>query len=199
MSYEDFLNTFDSGDINEHLEWYAGYVIKMPGIDERHDALTGFLYIFLSTYLEQTGGGRVLQDPMIMRARPDLPARAPDIQVLLPPSLNLLARNQVVGAADLVIEIISPGGERRDRVEKFREYELAGVREYWIFDPHFHEALFHRLGDNGQYQRIDLDEAGIYHSQVLDRLQFSVALLWQEKLPGVLEIVRLVEAMLASE
>ncbi len=73
------------------------------------------------------------------------------------------------------------------------------MREYWIFDPHFREALFNQLDENGQYQRIDLDENGVYHSKVLDRLRLPVALLWQEPLPGVREIVQMVEAMLASE
>lgn len=195
VSYDDFL----SGDFGEgHFEWYDGCVIKMPGIEERHDALTRFFSILLSLYLERTGGGRVAQDPMIMRPRTDLPARAPDIQVLLPASLSFLQHNQVVGAADLVIEVISRSGERRDRVEKFREYEIAGVREYWIIDHQFQEALFNQLDENGQYQRIEPDENGAYHSKVLQHLKLPVAVLWQETLPGVIEIVQMVEAMLAG-
>ena len=39
------------------------------------------------------------------------------------------------GAPDLVIEILSPSTQRRDRLEKFNLYQAAGVREYWIVDP----------------------------------------------------------------
>ena len=39
------------------------------------------------------------------------------------------------GAPDLVIEILSPSTQRRDRLEKYNLYQLAGVREYWIVDP----------------------------------------------------------------
>jgi Uma2 family endonuclease len=196
ISYEDFLHD-DYGE--GHFEWYNGYVIKMPGIEERHDALTAFFRTLLSLYLEQTGGGRVAQDPMIMRPRTDLPARAPDIQVLLPEHVHYLQHNQVIGAADLVIEIVSPGSERRDRIEKFREYELAGVGEYWIVDHKFREALFHQQGITGEYERIEPDENGVYHSKVLERLSLPIAILWQETLPGVLEIVRMVEAMLTKK
>lgn len=40
--------------------------------------------------------------------------------------------NGVHGAPDLVVEVLSPGTARNDRGRKFRAYEKAGVREYWL-------------------------------------------------------------------
>jgi Uma2 family endonuclease len=195
VPFETFLDDFPG----EHLEWYNGYVIKIAGIDERHDASTAFFSILLTFYLEATGGGRVLRDPMIMRPSPDLPARAPDLQLLLPAKLNLLQRNRVVGAPDLVIEVISPESQRRDRVEKYAEYERPGIQEYWLFDPRFEEALFHQLDAAGKYQRAELDEYGNYHSKVLEHISLPVERLWQDTLPSVREVITMVEAMLAAE
>jgi Uma2 family endonuclease len=192
VAYDDFLR----GDYGEHVEWYKGYVIGMAKIDQRHDALTGFLRIFFTLFLEESDGGRVLQDPMTMHAGSDLPARAPDIQVLLPEHLHFLRQYEVVGPADLVVEIVSPGSERRDRVEKFSEYERAGVPEYWILDHRHQETLFYQLDSQGRYQRIDPDADGVYHSAVLKGLRLNIALLWREELPKAMEIVRIVEAML---
>jgi Uma2 family endonuclease len=41
----------------------------------------------------------------------------------------------VKGAPDLVVEVLSDGSKRHDKVEKFRLYEKHGVREDWIIDP----------------------------------------------------------------
>ena len=39
------------------------------------------------------------------------------------------------GAPDLVIEILSPGTEHRDRTLKLAWYRRYGVKEYWIVVP----------------------------------------------------------------
>lgn len=36
------------------------------------------------------------------------------------------------GAPDLIIEVLSPGTEYKDRGKKFRLYQKYGVREYWL-------------------------------------------------------------------
>ena len=50
---------------------------------------------------------------------------------------EIAAGERVMGAPDLVIEIVSPGteNERRDRVVKRQLYGKHGVREYWIVYP----------------------------------------------------------------
>ena len=39
------------------------------------------------------------------------------------------------GAPDLIVEVISPGSTRTDKVTKFELYEKHGVVEYWLADP----------------------------------------------------------------
>jgi Uma2 family endonuclease len=41
----------------------------------------------------------------------------------------------ISGAPDIIVEIISPGTVKRDRVEKKELYEKFAVKEYWLIDP----------------------------------------------------------------
>ena len=40
-----------------------------------------------------------------------------------------------IGAPDMIIEVLSPSTERRDRITKLQLYRKSGVREYWIVCP----------------------------------------------------------------
>jgi Uma2 family endonuclease len=190
VSQDEFMAGYEG----LRVEWVNGAVIEMPSINERHDALIRFLDNLFEAFLKISGGGRVLQDPMIMRI-PDVSSRAPDIQILLPHQLDQLQENIVIGAASLVIEVVSPGSQRTDRVDKYREYEQGGVLEYWLLDPEYKEALFFQRDDKGLFQRHSPDSSGIYHSKVLAGLRLPVHLLWQETLPDIFEIVEMVKKM----
>jgi len=41
----------------------------------------------------------------------------------------------IIGAPDMVIEVLSPSSGYLDRVLKHKKYGEAGVKEYWIVDP----------------------------------------------------------------
>jgi len=193
MSYDTFIDT-DFGE--KHVEWVNGVVIEMAGIDERHDALVGFLRVFFTAYLESTGGGRCLGDPMLMKLIDVPSSRAPDVQVLLPDRLDQIMKNQVIGPANLVVEIISSSNPRTDTVDKRREYELGGVPEYWIIDHEHHKTLFLQLNEDGLYDEVLPDANGVYCSRSLNGLCFSVDVLWRENLPGIAETMKIIADML---
>jgi Uma2 family endonuclease len=64
---------------------------------------------------------------------------------------NKLDEQGCNGAPDWVIEILSPGNSRFEMREKFRAYEEAGVREYWIVNPAERNVLQYVLNEAGQY------------------------------------------------
>ena len=57
----------------------------------------------------------------------------------------------IVGAPDLVVEVLSTYSLGRDQVTKRHLYERSGVPEYWIVDPH--EQTVHALRlSSGRYR-----------------------------------------------
>jgi hypothetical protein len=52
----------------------------------------------------------------------------------------------------MVIEILSPTNTRHDTIVKFRLYQRAGVKEYWIVDPYAKTVQVYIL-KNGKYGR----------------------------------------------
>ena len=57
----------------------------------------------------------------------------PDLIVVCDP--NMIKRNKILGAPDLVVEILSTSSAKIDRMDKRLAYQRAGVKEYWIMDP----------------------------------------------------------------
>lgn len=90
------------------------------------------------------------------------------------------------GAPDLVIEIVSPTSVTLDRITKFREYERAGVSEYWIIDPHpfQQQADIYARDSEGQFAPGPIDAAGAYVSPTLPGFRLRVSDLWQSPLPN---------------
>lgn len=194
VSYEEYL----TGKYGRHTEWIYGVVIAMSPVSVRHGRLGSFVEDLFKWYLALTTGGEVFHDPVVMKAAPHLPGRQPDIQVVLPDRAHFIQENQVAGPANLVVEIVSPESVKRDRGEKFDEYEKGGVQEYWILDPERKEPLFYVLGEDGLFHS-RLPENGFYTSYVLPKLRLAVDLLWQEKLPTTPEVVEMVKQMLAEK
>jgi hypothetical protein len=99
-----------------------------------------------------------------------------------------LLRND--GAADLIIEVISPESVIRDTQDKFEEYESAGVKEYWIIDPNRRTANFYGYDENGKYKLLHLSAEGIFKSRVIEGIWIKTDWLWQEELPNLIDILK---------
>jgi len=193
MSYEIFLHT-NFGE--KRVEWVNGVVIDMGSVTKIHNAITRFLIAFFEDFLSLTTGGEVFHDPMVMHSRPDLPGRAPDVQVVLPENVHIIGENDVAGPADLVVEVVSPESIQRDHVDKRREYQKGGVKEYWVIDPLEREIIFYQRNAHGIFETIQPDEQGVYHSKVLMGLSIPADLFWRDTLPRGVEITEMVKGML---
>ncbi len=174
ITYEEFL---DLPEEDAHSEWVDGEIVPMPSVNLVHARTAAFLVHFLRAFLEERPLGEVFQEPFQVRPVSGA-ARAPDLMVLLHEHRERLQPLFIDGPADLVIEIVSPSGARRDYVEKFREYEAGGVPEYWVIDPENREASFFLLRE-GRYEIAEPEADGSFRSRVLDGFWLKVDWLWE--------------------
>lgn len=188
LTYEEFLSWCDE---DTWAEWVDGEVVMVSPASERHQELGGFLEALLSIYVQERALGRVLRAPFQMRlAEPVRSGREPDLLFVARERLPLLKPTHLDGPADLVVEIISSESRLRDRGEKFAEYEMGGVREYWLLDPERWEVDFFRLDSRGRYRLMEADREGWYESAAVPGFRLKVEWLWQEPPPKILEVVR---------
>ena len=61
-----------------------------------------------------------------------------------------ITEHNIQGAPDLIVEVVSPGTEVKDRREKKRLYEQSGVKEYLIVFPE-REYVERYVLEEGQY------------------------------------------------
>ena len=93
----------------------------------------------------------------------------PDISVVCDPTK--ITENYIIGAPDLIIEILSPSTARNDRILKLNRYRKAEVREYWIVDPVHHTVevfYWEETQQPGQYYRTDTIKVAVLEDCVVD-------------------------------
>ncbi|MBC7324398.1 MAG: Uma2 family endonuclease, partial [Moorella sp. (in: Bacteria)] len=135
--------------------------------------------------------GQVFTAPFLVRLpEPVRWGREPDIIFIKQENLGRLQANYLDGAPDLVVEITSPESLARDRGEKFREYEAAGVPEYWLVDLDRRQAEFYHLEADGRYHLSTAGAAGVYYSRIIPGLGLKIEWLWQDPPLSTLEALQ---------
>ena len=112
-------------------------VLSMPPIP-RHQAIVGEILFLLMT-IAKKNNGRAFTSPIEVYLD-EHNIYEPDVLYLSSDTTCSIEEKRLVGAPDLVVEVLSPGTAKFDRQEKYQAYERHGVGEYWIVDP-VHEVV----------------------------------------------------------
>ncbi len=190
MTYEEFLTWADEDTL---AEWVAlpgekvGEVVMTSPASDQHQNLADFLITILRPYVESHNLGWVRSAPFQMKLEH---GREPDVLFVATEHLGRLRETFLDGPADVAVEIISPESVSRDRGEKYYEYEVGGVREYWLIDPLRQVAEFYRLDEGGRYGVVLAGREGVYRSVAVAGFWLRVEWLWQEPLPKTLDVLR---------
>ncbi len=119
-------------DDNRIIEIIDGVIVMSPG-SEPHSSAMGFLYIEIGLHVRQNDLGKVYPPAFGVMIREDfLPE--PDISFVAKGRLGIVKHRWIEGPPDLVVEVLSPSTESRDRYIKLPEYIKFGVPEVWLVD-----------------------------------------------------------------
>ena len=129
-TYDDYA-VLDDG---EHYEIVNGVLHMTPSPSWSHQEIVGEIFAHLRAYIRSSGLGGVFIAPIDVELASNTVFQ-PDVVVLLKTSQRKLKERHIVGAPDLVVEVVSPSSETHDRYRKLVAYARAGVPEYWIVDP----------------------------------------------------------------
>lgn len=152
-SYSDYLKW----QFDERIELLKGKIFKMsPAPNVAHQRASTEIFGRFYMYFRQHQC-QLFAAPFDVRL-PDSKKKTGDKDVftVVQPDLciicdeNKLDERGCIGAPDLIVEILSPGNTNKEMKNKFRLYEEAGVKEYWLVEPNDRIVLVYYLKE-GQY------------------------------------------------
>jgi len=159
-------------ETNKIIELSEGRLIISPSPTPRHQKISSKLHLLMGSFVLSNNLGEVCYSPLDVRLWKGN-IRHPDIAFMSNKHRKRIT-NKFWGIPDLALEIISKGNEKQDRVEKFEEYEKAGIPEYWIVDP-FQQTIEVFILESGSYILLGKFGTGeMAYSKLLDGFQVSV-------------------------
>ncbi len=130
FTYEDYLNLPE----DRRYEIIDGELYMVPAPFTYHQKVQGKLFYLIYDYVEDHDLGEVFSAPIdILFSKTDVVQ--PDIIFIAHENMHILKKENVQGAPDLVVEVLSPSSVKRDYEIKMKLYSRFGVKEYWIADP----------------------------------------------------------------
>ena len=189
LSEPSTIEEFLAWEDDRWAEWVDGKVIRMAPVTLGHQETVTFLLVLLSVYVEEHDLGVLSTAPYAMYLPSRQRVREPDLLFVSREHLDRLQDRYLEGAADVAVEVVSPDSRRRDWIEKVIDYELEGVREYWLIDPPRRLVELRRLGKDGRYRLVEPEE-GIFTSEAIPGFRLRIDWLWQQPKPKLLDAAR---------
>ena len=156
---------------------FDGLLIMSPAPNVFHQVLVARLSYLLTAHVQQHQLGLVLISPLDVRLGPERVLQ-PDIVFVAADRLHILGKQEVEGAPDLMVEVLSPSTGTYDLTRKRRLYEEAGVREYWTVDPADETIEVLTLTDDGYRTAVRIRGEGRVASVLLKGFEGDAAALF---------------------
>jgi Uma2 family endonuclease len=127
-----------------------GKIVEMPAPLIQHQELSMQLIMLLGNHIFAHQLGRFFHAPCDVYLSENN-VYQPDLLFISTENAQIIERRGVMGAPDMVIELLSDGTDTIDKKKKLLTYEKHGVKEYFIIDPEDGEVTSYYLED-GRYK-----------------------------------------------
>jgi Uma2 family endonuclease len=190
ITFDQFLDLTGSKD---DLELVKGVLIEKMAAQLPHEQRVVWLLGILSFYVSKRRLGTVLgsRTPVQIDA---FGGRLPDVLFVSAEREQIVQKKAILGAPDLVIEIVSPNDRPSDLLALETDYRSIGVREIVFVDVPEHKLLVLRQRENDY--AVDTLLAGIFHSETVPGFHFDVEAIFSDPLPDRYDALT---ALLAEE
>lgn len=131
-TYDEFAA--ESAETNLPTELWDGEIIMSAAPRPTYQRIAARTWRLLDEFVIARKLGEAFISPIdvVFSGRK---AVQPDVVYISQARKSIVEENCIRGVPDLLVEVISEGTWRRDRVDKKALYEQFGVAEYWIIDP----------------------------------------------------------------
>jgi Uma2 family endonuclease len=169
-TYEDYLG-LDDGVCFEIIN---GKAFMSPAPELFHQRWARKIFLAVERHVEARKLGEVFFAPVDV-VLDDKNVVQPDLVFVSTANAGLLQRRGIMGAPDLVVEIISPGSLRRDRYDKRELYARFGVQEFWLADVANRSLEVLTLAQGGYRLLSCATNEGKVRSEVLPGFELDLA------------------------
>jgi len=154
LTYEDYLQFPDDGKRHEIIE---GDHYVTPAPRTKHHRVSGRLFVALSGFAASRRLGEVFAAPFDV-VLSDENVVQPDLLFVSTARAAIVTEDNVQGAPDIIVEILSESSRKKDEVTKRKIYERFGVQEYWIVDPELEILKIFKRAQRGYGRPIELSK-----------------------------------------
>jgi Uma2 family endonuclease len=177
FTYDDYRQLPDDGKRYEIID--EDLCVSLPP-PTKHQVIVGNLLFALSTFAKSHTSGKVVHGPLEVYFSNTNMAQ-PDLIFISNKNSRILKPTKIRGAPDLVIEVVSPGTEKRDRTSKRKMYAQFGVREYWIAKDKTVTVEIFRLQERRLVLVARLEEKDVLTSPLFPGLEIPLAQIFDFK------------------
>lgn len=129
-TYADYLKTPD----DKRYELIEGELYMTPSPNTNHQRISRKLELRMAYFVEKNELDEVFFAPYDVYFDEESVIQ-PDILFVSKERLDIITEDNIKGAPDLIVEILSESTAYRDTIQKKMLYARFGVKEYWLVAP----------------------------------------------------------------